>query len=267
MKRKFELYFEFARVAFLKTLAYRLRYFTGIATYFINVSVYYFIWQAIYAQSAQIGGFNLSQIVTYVAVGWIIRSFYFNNIDREIATEVMEGKIAVSLIKPVDPQLMYLSQTIGECCFRAVLFTLPVGLVVFLIYPVGLPASPSSAGLFVLSTVLALLIFACINFIVGTFALQLQSIIGVIRAKYFVVEFLSGLLLPITFFPASFQRILSYLPFPHISYTPLQIYLGRLEGTAVWQALAVQCLWIAVLFLTGKSCWRFFTKRLSIQGG
>src|SRR5262249_10205144 len=166
-----------------------------------------------------------------------------------------------------NPQLMYLSQTIGECCFRAVLFTLPVAVVVFLIYPVGLPSSPGSAGLFVLSTVFALLIFACINFIVGTFALQLQSIVGVIRAKYFVVEFLSGLLLPITFFPAGFQRILSYLPLPHISYTPLQIYLGTLDGKGVWQALAMQLLWVIVLFLTGRLSWKFFTKRLSIQGG
>src|SRR5215831_16983778 len=181
MKRSFNVYFEFARVAFLKILAYRLRYFTGIVTYFVNVSVYYFIWQAIYIQSDRIAGYTLPQIVTYVSVGWIIRSFYFNNIDREIATEVIEGKIAINLIKPVNPQLMYLSQTIGECCFRAVLFTLPVAVVVFLIYPVGLPSSPGSAGLFVLSTVFALLIFACINFIVGTFALQLQSIVGVIR--------------------------------------------------------------------------------------
>ena len=180
---------------------------------------------------------------------------------------MIEGKIAINLIKPVDPQLMYLSQTIGECCFRAVLFTLPVAGVVFLIYPVGLPSSLSSAGLFLLSTGLALLIFACINFIVGTFALQLQSIVGVIRAKYFVVEFLSGLLLPITFFPAGFQRILSYLPFPHVSYTPLQIYLGRLDGRAAWLALATQLLWVAILFMTGRLCWQFFTKRLSIQGG
>ena len=267
MKHNFRVYFEFARLAFLKILAYRLRYFTGIVTYFANVSVYYFIWQAIYALSDQIADYTLPEIVTYVAVGWIIRSFYFNNIDREIATEVIEGKIAINLIKPVNPQLMYLSQTIGECCFRAVLFTLPVAGVVFLIYPVGLPSSLSSAGLFLLSTGLALLIFACINFIVGTFALQLQSIVGVIRAKYFVVEFLSGLLLPITFFPAGFQRILSYLPFPHISYTPLQIYLGRLDGRAAWLALATQLLWVAILFMTGRLCWQFFTKRLSIQGG
>jgi ABC-2 type transport system permease protein len=231
MKHTFRVYFEFARLAFLKILAYRLRYFTGIVTYFANVSVYYFIWQAIYAGSDQIADYTLPEIVTYVAVGWIIRSFYFNNIDREIATEVIDGKIAINLIKPVNPQLMYLSQTIGECCFRAVLFTLPVAGVVFLIYPVGLPSSLSSAGLFLLSTVLALLIFACINFIVGTFALQLQSSSNPGEVLWSISL---GLLLPITFFPAASSG--SFLPsVPSYQYTPLQTYLeGWTEGPRGW---------------------------------
>jgi len=50
------VYREFARVGFVNTLAYRLRYYTGIATYFIYVSVYYFIWKAIYTQSPDICG-------------------------------------------------------------------------------------------------------------------------------------------------------------------------------------------------------------------
>jgi ABC-2 type transport system permease protein len=32
-------------------------------------------------------------MVTYVAVGWAIRSFYFNEIDREMGTQVQEGKL------------------------------------------------------------------------------------------------------------------------------------------------------------------------------
>ncbi len=202
------VYFEFARIAFLKILAYRLRYYTGIVTYFVNVSVYFFIWRAIYQGSEQVAGYDLGQMVTYVAVGWMIRSFYFNNIDREMASEVLEGKIAMSLIKPVNTQLMYLSQAIGESCFRALLFTLPISLVLLLVYPIRPPASVPAAVLFALSAFLALLILALLNFIVGTMALQIQSIIGVIRAKYFVVEFLSGLLLPLTFFPARVRQVI-----------------------------------------------------------
>ena len=267
MKQRFFVYFEFARVAFLKILAYRLRYFTGIIGYFVNVSVYYFIWSAIYGSSANVAGYNLSQMTTYVAIGWIIRSFYFNNVDRDMAAEVSEGKIAINLIKPVDPQLMYVSQTAGEACFRAVMFTLPIAAVLMLVYPISPPASIHLGFLFVISCVLALLIFTLLNFMVGTLALHIYSILGIIRAKYAIVEFFSGLLIPISFFPPRLQRFMAFLPFPHVSFTPLQIYLGKVSGSAAWEALGIQAIWVLLLFAAGRLFWKTSTRRLSIQGG
>ena len=95
--RQARVYAEFVRVGFVNTLAYRLRYYTGIVTYFMYVSVYYFIWKAIFAHSSHIEGFDFSQILTYISVGWIIRSFYYNNIDQDMAQQVMEGKLAMDL--------------------------------------------------------------------------------------------------------------------------------------------------------------------------
>ena len=31
-------------------------------------------------------------MTTYVAIAWMARAFYFNNIDREIAMEIQDGK-------------------------------------------------------------------------------------------------------------------------------------------------------------------------------
>jgi ABC-2 type transport system permease protein len=267
MKRRILVYFEFARVAFLKILAYRLRYFTGIIGYFVNVSVYYFIWSAIYGSGTNVAGYNLPQMTTYVAIGWIIRSFYFNNVDRDMAAEVSEGKIAINLIKPVDTQLMYVSQTAGEASFRAVLFTLPIAAVLMLVYPIRPPASLLLGFLFAVSCILALLIFTLLNFMVGTLALHIYSILGVIRAKYAIVEFFSGLLVPISFFPPRLQRVMAFLPFQQVSFTPLQIYLGKVQGLAAWEALGIQAFWVLLLFASGRIFWKFSTRKLSLQGG
>ena len=142
------LYWAFARVGFINTLAYRLRYYTGIVTYFIYVSVYYFIWKAIYAHSASIEGFDFTHLLTYIGVGWIIRSFYFNNIDQDLAYQVIEGRLAMDLIKPVNIQLMYVSRAAGESVFRLALLTVPTAVVLFLVYPLRLPAGVGHAGHF-----------------------------------------------------------------------------------------------------------------------
>ena len=137
-------YLAFARTSFLNILAYRARYFVGILTYFFNATVWYYIWRALFHEKgagATLGGFTFPQMLTYVATGWALRSFYFNEVDREIASQVREGRLAMTLIKPVDVQAMTLSQALGESAFRLVLFTLPIGLLLGLVYPLLPPAS------------------------------------------------------------------------------------------------------------------------------
>ena len=261
------LYWEFGRVGFVNTLAYRLRYFTGIITYFIYVSVYYFIWKAIYEHSASIEGFDFAHLLTYVGVGWIIRSFYFNSIDQELAYQVTEGRLAMDLIKPVNIQMMYVARAAGESIFRLGLLTIPTALVLFLVYPLRPPASAWHAGAFLLSVVLSFFIVAAINFAVGTFALRLQSILGLLRAKFFLLELFSGLLLPISFFPEAFQKVFKLLPFEYISYVPMLIYLGKLNGGGLVRALGWQVFWVVVLLAIGDGLWRWSSRKVIIQGG
>ena len=261
------IYAEFVRVGFVNTLAYRLRYYTGIVTYFIYVSVYYFIWKAIYENSAAIEGFDFGHMLTYIAVGWIIRSFYFNNIDQDIAYAVTEGKLAMDLIKPVNPQFMYIAQALGESLFRLGMLTVPTAVVLLLVYPIRRPASALHFAGFFVSVLLSFFIVAGINFAVGTFAIRLKSILGLLRAKYFLLELFSGLLIPISFFPQIFQNIFRVLPFQYISYIPVLIYLGKISGLGIVRALALQVFWIVVLLGLGAALWRWSSRKITIQGG
>jgi viologen exporter family transport system permease protein len=260
-------YVAFGRVAFLQILAYRLRYFTGILTYVVNVSVYYFIWRAIYREGGIIQGFNFEQMVTYVVVGWIIRTFYYNNIDREMANDVQQGHIAAKLARPVNYQAMQISQSVGESVFRMIMFTLPTGAVILAIYPVQAPASWLAACVFLLSLFYSFVIFASINFIIGTCAVYLQSILGLIRAKYFLIEILSGLVIPISFFPDPLVRLSQWLPFQHISYTPLMIYMGKISGKSLALVLLVESFWAVTLLFAGHWFWIQATRKLTVQGG
>ncbi len=265
--RFLRVYAEFVRMGFVNILAYRLRYYTGIITYFIYVSIYYFIWKAIFTHSSSIEGFNFSQILTYVAVGWIIRSFYYSNIDQQMATQVVEGKLAMDLIKPVNIQLMYMAQALGESVFRLALLTGPTALILAWVYPLQAPASRQHLALFVVSSSLSFFIVGSINFAVGTLAIRLKSILGLLRAKYFLLELFSGLLIPISFFPSVFQKIFAWLPFQYISYIPVLIYLGKLRGWMLLAALAKQVFWVGALLLFSDLMWRWSSRKITIQGG
>jgi len=261
-------YAEFTRVGFVNMLAFRLRYYTGILTYLINVTVYYFIWRAIFAHArGSIANYSLPQILTYVSVGWIIRSFYWNTIDQEMAYEVIDGKIAMDLIKPVSIQWMWLTRAIGESAFRLVLLTAPTAVMISLLFPVLPPASALHFVLFLAAAAGSFLLMGAINFLIGTCAIPLKSILALIRAKYWLIEFLSGLLIPISFFPHRLQTVSAWLPFEHIASTPLQIYLGRPSTAAMLRLFAAEYAWIVALLVLGHFWWRRATRKITIHGG
>lgn len=261
-------YREFIRIGFVNILAFRLRYYTGIVTYLINVTVYYFIWRAVFANAAgPIAGFSLPQILSYVSVGWILRSFYWNTIDQEMAYEVMEGKIAMDFIKPVSVQWMWLARAMGESAFRLILLTAPTAIVIALLFPVLPPVSKLNFAFFLIAAIGSFFIMGALNFIIGTCAIPLTSILARIRAKFWLIELLSGLLIPLNFFPHPLQIISSWLPFEHIAYTPLQIYLGRLSLAQTLRLLAVEYFWVVALIFLGHVWWMRATRKITIHGG
>ena len=247
-----------------------MRYFTGIITYLLFVSVHYFIWKAVFAHSesgAQINGFTLGEMVTYISIAWISRSLYHSNIDYEIDQAVRSGEISNYLIRPVNFQMMMISHASGESLFRLIGFTLPITFVIFTLFPVSFPTSIFSGVIFLFSTIVAFIVLAQINFIVGLSAFYLKSVRGVIQAKYYLVQLLSGLLMPIAFFPTWMKEIIEFLPFSLIANIPLKLYLGKIPESQWKMIVFEQVFWITVLSLISAFIWRRAVIKLTVQGG
>ena len=264
------VYLEFTRITFLKMLAYRLRYYTGVASYLIFVAGNAFLFRAVFegmAPGTVLGGYDETTIVTYIAIAWIGRSLTFNNIDREMSFQVTEGNIAQNLLKPIDFQAMTYFGALGEAAFRLTLFTIPICVVVFPLFGVAGPASAEAAVASLFSFFLAFLVNTGVNFIVGTFALRMKSILGLVRAKYILLEFLTGALVPLSFFPEPWLGITRLLPFQAIGYVPVTIWMGQRSGADLLGALALQAFWAVALYAIGAALWRSGVRHATVQGG
>jgi ABC-2 type transport system permease protein len=267
------LYFNCVRLAFLKFLAYRLRYYTGVVSYTIFVAGHYYLYSALFASrpetgaGALIGGLTLPEMINYVAVSWIGRSFYFNNIARELMSQVTEGNIAVQLIKPYDVQKVMMFEAVGESGFRLLMFTLPIMVVVVPLFGLSGPSDPLLYVWTFLSFCLALVVYSQINFLLGCLAFYLKNITGVLRAQMVSMDFLTGVIVPFSFFPDWFQNVVGWLPFQCISYIPVTIFLGKRTGEELTAALLLQAAWALGLFLAGRLLWSHSVRRLTVQGG
>jgi len=260
-------YIEMIRIRFLMMLAYRTNYYSGILVYSINIGAYYFLWTAIYGGKQSIEGLSVTQMVTYIAVAWMARAFYFNNIDREIAQDIRDGKVAVELIRPYNYLTMKGMAGLGEGMFRLLFFSLPGMVIVSLIFPLDFSGSLATWGFFVLSTLLSFIVNSEINLLAGLMTFFIFNIAGLLRAKRVIIDLFSGLLLPISFYPGCAQQIMGFLPFQAISYIPSMIFTEGLTGSAMYNALLLQLIWAAVLLLPIQVIWVVARRKLVVQGG
>lgn len=267
------LYGHFIRLAFLKFLAYRLRYYTGVVSYTIFVAGHYYLYGALFSsriaegESATIGGLTLEEMITYVAVGWIGRSFYFNNIHRDLSRMIEDGSISLQLIKPYHVQTVMMFEALGEAGFRLIMFSLPIMVVVVPLFHIQSPPDPMLFLWTFVSFCLALVVYSQINFLVGCWAFYLKNIQGVMRAKMVAFDFLTGVILPFSFFPQWFQTVSDWLPFQYISYVPVTIYLGKRTGAGLAEALLIQLAWAVGLWLAGRWLYAASVRRVTVQGG
>lgn len=260
-------YIDLIRIRFLMMLAYRVNYYSGIIIYAVNIGAYYFLWQAIYGSQEVLGGFTVAQMTTYVAVSWMARAFYFNNLDREIANEIRDGSVAIQFIRPYSYLMVKLMQGLGEGIFRLLLFMVPGMVVVCLLFPVKLPTDPYVWLVYAAMLALSFLINSQINILTGLFAFFVENNEGLMRMKRVAVDLFSGVVVPMSFFPGALEAVMRWLPFQAITYLPSSVFTGRTPLGEAPHLIGLQLLWCVVLVVPIFIVWRMARTRLFVQGG
>ena len=267
-------YWWLMRLTFLKLMAYRMRYLTGIATYGIFVGGQFAIWQAVFAAkglSAEqtLDGLTLSQLATYLAVGYMARAAYFTNTDSEIAARFQSGDVTLDLLKPLSFHGQWLAQAAGETAFRLLFFAAPMSLILVPLFGVQAPTG-DSWWQFPLLFVLAFLINAELNLMAGSASFWLEDITGLISLKRNLIMLLSGLMVPLHFLGDTVGAVASVLPFALLSYHPTMAYVGQLgvgNHPTFVHVVMLGLLWFVVLRSGNILLWRLAQHRLEVQGG
>ena len=120
---------------------------------------------------------------------------------------------------------------------------------------------------YLLSMVMSFFIYVLFDFCFGMVAFVTTYMFGMNMAKEAILGFLSGQLIPISFFPEVLQRIFDFLPFSSMIYTPVMVYLGKYSGTELVFVLGKQLLWMVLLYAFGTFLWSRITRRLVVLGG
>jgi len=253
----------YGRMSFQRQIAYRTANLAGLFTNVFFLLFRGFALGACFAGREEIGGLTQSQTLTYTTVSQALLMVIPQWGRAEVANEVRSGQIAMDLCRPISFPAMFFARRLGGS-FAFVFLRFPGVMLAGL--ALGFLSAPEcSWGLLVVSIVLGALICHSIILLVELSAFWMESERGV---RYFVLGLsavLSGLIMPLHFYPEWILAISKWLPFEHGLYTPVRLYIGEVES--VREALTMQAGWALVMISLSFFLFWLGTRKLTIQGG
>jgi len=261
------LYFELAKKAAQRQLAYRQANLAGLLTNLFFGALRAYVLIALYGLRPEIAGYTLTAAITYTGLTQaILRAVQIFGW-QDLMKTVRSGDIASDLAKPFDYYFFWLAQDLGANVVHLIVRGIPIMLVYAVATSLVWPSDVNAALAFALSLLLAMLVSFAWRFCVNITALWSADALGFARLGYTLAMFLSGFLIPVTFFPSWLKTLAAWTPFPAMIETPVEIWMGILSGPAVAAALIQQAFWAGVMMLLGRLMLAAGTRKLVIQGG
>ena len=257
---------QLAKMQFNQYNIYRSNFYLFTLNRIVEIVVYIFVWQAIYNQTGNAGGFTISQMVTYYILAIAFSSIALWGINEDIAHSIRNGQINKELLNPITYFQYYFGVNLGELAFATV-----VGIATFILctifWELVLPVNLLNFLLCIIVIIIGVPITFFIQMIVGTVGFYTNSIWGMQILRKAVIQIFSGLIAPISLFPMWFQKISEFLPFKDLIYTPINIWLGQVSYTEIIFVIIKQIVWGFILYIIAKKFFNHAVKNITINGG
>jgi ABC-2 type transport system permease protein len=261
------LYLTVAVKAFRRATAYRSAYVGGILTNAFFGALICYVYQAVYAAGGAVAGYTLHDVISY---SWVTQSLISIGAawitSTEISQSIRTGDVLTDLTRPWSFFLYWMSRSLGERVFN-LLFRGSLTYLIGVLYFGARVPGPADLLAFAPTIVLALVLSFAFSFCVNLAAFWMLDTTGLILLANVLLSFFSGFVLPLAFFPPALRAVAYALPFQAITSVPAEIFLGRLSGAAIGQAMALQLFWALVMVGLALATQAAAMRKVVIQGG
>jgi ABC-2 type transport system permease protein len=256
---KIQKYITVFNLGIQNTFVYRWNYFLRALFGLIPLAGTVFLWRAIFHERGSgMHGYDYGSIVYYYLLTILVANLVTPTEDEwQIASDIREGQINSFLTKPMN----YLGYRFsiflsGRLVFTAVTIV-PMALIFFYFRQhITLPVNPTTYFLAFVSLLMAALIQFYITYSLAMMAFWILEISTIVFIVYSFEYFLGGQMFPVDIMPAGVQAVMKWLPFYYELFCPIGIFLERLRGPDLAQALAIQTGWVLVLWAAAHGMWK-----------
>ena len=230
------------------------------------------VWTWVYADDAAVPGsggageISLPVQLAYVTLStvqfWALNHWGVYSLQER----VREGRIGTDLARPLDLLWQVTMGRVGTIA-GCVPFALAALVIAMVFGGVAAPASVAASLGYLLALALATAISVQLVLLLDMTAFWSLEVTGIHLSFTLVSRFLSGSLVPLWFMPDWLRILAGLFPFQATTFSPVAIYLGVLQGPAMWQALGIAAGWVVVLGVALRLTWGRVLNRVVVQGG
>lgn len=260
-------YWAIVSARFRMLLQYRAAAMAGFGTQLFWGLIRMMIFTAFYESTDAPQPMSLDETITYVWLGQALICILPWNWDREIEGLIRSGNVSYELVRPVDLYGFWFCRMIALRSAPTLLRCIPMFIVAGLFLGLQAPASWASFAAFVLALFGALMLSCALSELVTISMFWTISGEGIGRLVCACTVLLSGMIVPLPFFPDWAQPILNALPFRGVVDVPFRLYMGHMPPHAIGEVLAFQLTWTAGLVVAGRWVLSRGLRRLVLQGG
>lgn len=258
------------RIRFMLQIQYRVAAIAGIVTQVFFGWVMVMTYEAFFKNAIGGSPMTFRDTVTYLWLGQGLLGLLPWNGDRDVQKMIRSGDFAYELVRPISIYHLWyariLAQRLAPTSLRALPLFLVVGFLVPAEYRMEGPENFLSGTYFVMTLVASILLGCAISNLI-TLSVLFTIGDGIERLVPAFVMVLSGMIVPIAYFPDSLQPVIKALPFCGLVDTPYRFYLGLSGDAELIPSLFHQCAWAVALFLAGQFIVSRAIRRTIIQGG
>ena len=254
----------------VSSLQYRFDTVLSLVMSNISMLVTILFWMVIYRSNRTevINGYTITDMITFFVVSSLFRTFILNGGGFEISGLIKSGELSKALIKPHSINMFlywkYLSSALFEFLKQFLLLLL---IVPFFTGYLTWDISVHSVILLILHLLTSTVISHLIWFLLGMMAFWLEQAQSVMWSFAVILNFLSGMFMPLDFFPRWSVRVLEFMPFAVFSYIPAKIYMNQITFTEGVSLLVVYISWVLVFIVLNSIVWKAGVKKYSAIGG
>jgi ABC-2 type transport system permease protein len=268
-------YYRIFRASLIERMVYRADFFINTILRFLPMLTTILLWSAVFAgtedspEGKEIRGFSYHQMIAYLLLVHISRMFSsMPGLAAGIARDIRDGSLKKYLVQPLDLLSYLLSYRLAHKAAYITMSALPyAGLFIACIHFFDLfPDAETFAG-YVVSLALGFLIgffFEAALGMMGFWFLEISSLLWVVNTLTF---FVSGQMFPMDLLGEPWATILRAMPFQYMAYFPAAVFLGKIQGAALLQGLAMELAWVIAFFVMARLLYRLGLRRYSAYGG